>query len=49
VLPKAASANITEHGIDIGKLKTITSSGKDGNDLKIKVGSGSYKFEYVLK
>ena len=49
VLPKAASANITEHGIDIGKLKTITSSGKDGNDLKIKVGSGSYQFEYALK
>jgi alpha-L-rhamnosidase len=48
-LPQAASANITEHGIDIGKLKTITSSNKDGNDLKIKVGSGSYQFEYVIK
>ncbi len=49
VLPQAASANVTEHGVGIGKLKTITSLNKDGNDLKIKVGSGSYQFEYVLK
>ena len=49
VLPQSASATIMEHGVDIGKLKTITSAGQDGKDLKIKVGSGSYQFEYALK
>ncbi len=49
VLPNAASSSITEHGVDSGKLKSITSSTKEGNDLKISIGSGSYQFEYAWK
>ncbi len=49
VLPQAASSTITEHGIDIGKLKAISSSIKEGSDLKITIGSGTYQFDYVWK
>lgn len=47
VLPRGASAVVTEHGVKVEKLKAMTSSEKDGSDLKINVGSGSYEFKYV--
>lgn len=46
VLPGAAGKKVVEKGIDIAKVKAITRSGSEGDDLILKVGSGSYKLEY---
>jgi alpha-L-rhamnosidase len=47
VLPKAASASVTEQNADIGKSKL--KSEKSGDDLKVSLGSGTYHFEYAWK
>ncbi|MEO7991101.1 MAG: glycoside hydrolase family 78 protein [Chryseolinea sp.] len=49
VFPQSGQSTITEHGVDVGKLKAITSSTKDGNNLKVAIGSGNYEFEYAWK
>ncbi len=49
VFPQGAESAITEHGVDVGKLKAITSSTKEGNNLKVSIGSGNYEFQYAWK
>ena len=49
VLPQGATGAVTEQGIDIGKSKTVTSLTKEGSDLTVSVGSGSYEFAYGWK
>ncbi len=49
MFPQGAESVITEHGVDVGKLKAITSSTKEGNNLKVAIGSGNYEFEYAWK
>jgi alpha-L-rhamnosidase len=49
VFPQGTESAVTEQGVDIGKSKTITSLTKEGNDLKVSVGSGSYEFVYGWK
>ena len=46
LLPKAASKVITEENIDITEKRTITSRIMIGDDVKLKLGSGEYHFEY---
>ena len=47
VLLQVASVPITKFGVEVGKMKTVTSSIKDGDDQKIKTRSGAYQFEYA--
>ncbi|MEJ1238643.1 glycoside hydrolase family 78 protein [Chryseolinea sp. T2] len=49
VLPSASGKKIIEKGIDIGKVNAIGQSGSEGNDVILKVGSGSYVLEYPFK
>lgn len=46
VLPSASGKKITEKGIDIQKVNAIGKDGNDGNDVILKVGSGTYTLEY---
>jgi len=47
ILPKAAEAAVTEQRTVLAKSKLAHE--KSGNDLRVKVGSGSYHFEYAWK
>lgn len=49
VLPRVASEKITEKGIDISKIKTISLISREGDEAKLKLGSGTYYFEYTMK
>ena len=46
LLPKAASKVITEENSDITGMRTIKSHIRIGDDVKLKLGSGEYHFEY---
>lgn len=47
VLPSASGKKILEKGIDIAKVKAIVQGGAQGNDITLKVGSGTYVLEYA--
>ncbi|WP_276366436.1 glycoside hydrolase family 78 protein [Chryseolinea sp. H1M3-3] len=49
ILPNAASRKITERYIDISKVKVIKEVSTIGQDVKLKLGSGTYHFEYPVK
>ncbi|MGC3946299.1 MAG: glycoside hydrolase family 78 protein [Chryseolinea sp.] len=46
VLPSASGKKIMEKGIDISKVNAIGIEGSQGNDVVLKVGSGTYTLEY---
>jgi alpha-L-rhamnosidase len=46
IMPQAAGKKITERSIDIKKVKVITDVTNVGNDVSVRIGSGSYRFEY---
>jgi len=48
VLPNV-SDNVTENEVDITKDKDISNIEKSGDDVKLNIGSGSYRFVYTLK
>lgn len=49
ILPKAALATtITEGGQALNKVNSLKNIQKDGTDMKIHVGSGTYHFQYNL-
>ncbi|MBL0740300.1 glycoside hydrolase family 78 protein [Chryseolinea lacunae] len=49
ILPRAADAKITEGGIDISKLKSLSPLAAEGGDGKLQLGSGAYTFTYGWK
>ena len=48
VLPKASQANVTESNKPVKDVDAITNIKKEGTDLKLNVGSGTYHFQYNL-
>jgi alpha-L-rhamnosidase len=48
VLPKAAQADITEGGQPVNSVDAISDIKKEGNDLRLIVGSGVYHFQYTM-
>lgn len=46
-LPGAAAATVTESGILLNKAKGVSGSVAEGNNLEVKLGSGSYHFQYI--
>jgi alpha-L-rhamnosidase len=49
LLPKAASKVVTEGNIEIGRVRTIKSQMRVGDDLKLEFGSGEHQFEYQFE
>ncbi len=49
ILPRVASKVIREENIGIARMKTIKSHIRVGDDMKLKLGSGEYHFEYHFK
>jgi len=47
ILPKAAEANVTESGKAIKDADAVSDIKKDGINLKLNVGSGTYHFQYA--
>jgi alpha-L-rhamnosidase len=47
ILPKASDASVTEQKTALSRTKLVNE--KSGEDLKVRVGSGSYHFEYPWK
>ncbi len=45
-LPGAATAKVNESGTDINQTKGISQVNKDGKNLKVTIGSGTYHFAY---
>jgi alpha-L-rhamnosidase len=48
VLPGTTPGKVKEQGVDMAKVKSISEVATEGNDTKLKVGSGTYSFEYPL-
>jgi len=48
-LPGAEKAAVTEGGMPLKDVKAINAVANKGNDVEINVGSGSYRFEYMVK
>jgi alpha-L-rhamnosidase len=46
ILPGAAAVAVTEGGTELSKVKTLKGVAKEGDHLKVSVGSGTYQFEY---
>ncbi|AYB29519.1 glycoside hydrolase family 78 protein [Chryseolinea soli] len=49
VLPDAADASVTEGGVDVGKVKSVTAMTKEGTSVRLTLGSGTYTFTYGMK
>jgi alpha-L-rhamnosidase len=48
VLPKAAQTDVTEGGKPVKDVDAISNIKKEGADLKLDLGSGTYHFQYTL-
>ncbi|MDB5117315.1 MAG: alpha-L-rhamnosidase [Mucilaginibacter sp.] len=48
ILPKAAQAEVTEGNKPIKDVDAISNIKKEGADMKMNVGSGTYHFQYAL-
>jgi alpha-L-rhamnosidase len=48
ILPKAAQAEITESGKPVNAVEAISMIKKDGPDMRLNLGSGTYHFQYIL-
>ncbi|HEY0668847.1 MAG TPA: glycoside hydrolase family 78 protein [Sphingobacteriaceae bacterium] len=48
VLPKSASAEVTESGTTLSKVKDITVNSGPDKDIELTLGSGTYEFEYTI-
>lgn len=48
VLPKGAQSDVTEGGQPVNGVKTISNVRKEGADLRLNVGSGTYHFQYSI-
>jgi len=46
ILPGAGAAAVTEGGTELSKVKTLKGVAREGDHLKVSVGSGTYQFEY---
>jgi alpha-L-rhamnosidase len=48
ILPKAAEADVTEGNKPVKDVEAISNIKKEGVDMKLNVGSGTYHFQYTL-
>ena len=49
ILPRAAQAEVTEGDKPVKDAEAVSDVEKDGADLKMKIGSGTYHFKYVYQ